>query len=361
MDRGLVFSQVIPFPLLVHQREGVPISVTQSHPLMASPRVGQNTDMLLSTLRNYVPLDRGQPRKTLAEAVEQFLESRRQPEFAFGTYRNHRRILRHFLRLAESEGIEFVDFVPVDFIDLYRQSRPIQVITWRKELEILRCFFRWCQDRDYCDRNPAKLVRTPKINRKKKEIYTPEEIGQILQACDRFGRTRYERLRARAIVQAFRFTALRLSDVALLKRSDIKDGVLTITTLKNEVEVVRRVHPELQQALDALPRPRNADPETDYYFWSGRGSIRALRRGVTRTMNRVFALSEVKKRNNPNHTFRHTLASLMLAEGATAEEIGVCIGCSPAMVRRHYGQVTVKQRDRIESLLQTVFEVQLAS
>jgi len=51
------------------------------------------------------------------------------------------------------------------------------------------------------------------------------EVGSILKACDSFGKSAYERLRARAIVLTLRYTALRIGDVSLLARDRLnRDG-----------------------------------------------------------------------------------------------------------------------------------------
>ena len=51
------------------------------------------------------------------------------------------------------------------------------------------------------------------------EPFTTAEVSEIIKACDAIGRTSYERRRAKAMVLALRYTALRIGDVAMQART----------------------------------------------------------------------------------------------------------------------------------------------
>src|ERR1022692_2590785 len=88
--------------------------------------------------------------------------------------------------------------------------------------------------------------------------------------------------------------------------------------------------------LDALPLPRNAPQDCPYYFWSGQTSRRAVVGIAERTLAAVFKKSGVKGAHA--HRYRHTLATRLLEQGATFEEVADILGNSPAVVRKHYGK-----------------------
>lgn len=127
--------------------------------------------------------------KPIAEAVEAFLKS--VEDLARSSKQKYRRILnKYFQALCTRLGLRTIDQVTVETIDAYRASRDITVLTWSKELEILRHFFRFCVDREWTAKNPAKLARTPKnVKPKPVEPYTPEEITRIIFACEQIGRS----------------------------------------------------------------------------------------------------------------------------------------------------------------------------
>ena len=68
------------------------------------------------------------------------------------------------------------------------------------------------------------------------------------------------------MVLALRYTALRISDVALLAKDGIRNGRVYLRTSKNGKPVFLPLHPELRFALEVLPAPRGAEGPGPYYF-----------------------------------------------------------------------------------------------
>jgi len=104
--------------------------------------------------------------------------------------------------------------------------------------------------------------------------------------------------------------------------------------------------------LDAVPLPRNAAQDCPYYFWNGVTSRRAVV-GIA-TLAVAFKKSGVKKAHA--HRFRHTLATRLLEQGATFEQVADILGNSPAVVRKHYGKWSKGRQDRIDELMSAHFK-----
>ena len=274
-----------------------------------------------------------------------------------GTRRNRRRSLRILREFLETRGIKTVDEIDLEALNAFRPARKVSSRTWTKELETIRHFFRFCLDNEWIARNWADKVPMPKnLKPAAREPYEPNEIIRIIAACDAIGRTGYERSRARAMVLMLRYTALRISDVALLRRDRIRGGEILVRTAKNGKPVKLPVHPELQSALDVLPNPRAAEgQECPYYFWSGNGSTRAFIRDVTRTMASVYAASGVA--GACSHRFRHTIATEVLEMGGTIEEAADILGDSETIVRKHYAKWSRGRQTRISDLLSRLWHV----
>jgi integrase len=111
---------------------------------------------------------------------------------------------------------------------------------------------------------------------------------------------------------------------------------------------------ELKLALDAVPPPRNAAQDCPYYFWNGQTSRRAVVGIAERTLSAVFKKSGVKDAHA--HRFRHTLATRLLAQGATFEQVADILGNSPAVVRKHYGKWSKGRQDNIDRLMLAHFK-----
>ena len=278
---------------------------------------------------------------------------------AHGTKRNRRRALDNFLRIAKSVGITKLADVEIETIDLFRSRREISAVTWVKELAILRNFFGFCVSRKWMPSNPAKETKAPAVKPQAKEPYSQEELLRILGACDHLGRSRYERARARAMVFLLRFTGLRVSDVATLSRDRLRDGNIHLHTMKNGKRIFLPIPPVLSTFLEALPTPKGTIGPSRYFFWSGNGTTRALIRGVTRTLARVFELSEVEGAHA--HRFRHTLATALLEKGWTTEDVSDVLGSTPEIIRKHYAQWTIQRQERISRLTQDMWDVRFWS
>jgi integrase len=143
------------------------------------------------------------------------------------------RLRRSQIRVTKAHGIAAMPDITVELVDRYREARPIRSSTWVKERELLVVFFNFAIARKWIEENPAAAVKAPKIKPTEKEPYTPADISRFLAATEKLGRTAYERLRALALLLLLRYTAMRISDVALLERSRVRDGQIFVRATKN--------------------------------------------------------------------------------------------------------------------------------
>ena len=211
----------------------------------------------------------------------------------------------------------------------------------------------------YCKDNVASKVRGPRISSPNDVVpYTPEEVDRIIAATQEFGRNQYERRRAKAIILVLRFTALRISDVAALRRDRItkEDGrwVIFIRATKNNEQIYLPIPREMKEALDNVPTPRGAAPDGPYYFWSGKSTKRSNVGVIGECVGAVFKKSGVKDAHA--HRFRHTLATELLEKGASFEEVADVLGDSVEVVKKHYAKWSRGRQKRVTDLLSRVHE-----
>lgn len=296
----------------------------------------------------------GREAKSIAAAVAEFLADLH--DRSEGTMRNHRRALASMQRYLEASGCRTIDAVTFSTLKGLRAQRSIGARTWTRELASLRMFFAYCMKCKWIGENPAKELEMPKnLKETPKDPYSSEELIAILAAAETIGRAPYERLRARAMILILRHTALRISDVALLERSRVKDGRILIRTMKTGQVVSLKVAPELQHALDTLPVPRETVGESKFFFWSGNGTKQSMIRDAERTTRAVYKASGVVGAHN--HRFRHTLASELLRAGWSHAKVAKVLGNSAQIVERHYDHFSIQWQDSIDevgTLLQPV-------
>jgi hypothetical protein len=82
--------------------------------------------------------------------------------------------------ICRTTGRPYRRSIPGSFSQL-AQSQPR---TARKELEYLRAFFAWCQDRKWMSDNPARRLRMPLDEDVATLPFSPEEVGKLIAACD---------------------------------------------------------------------------------------------------------------------------------------------------------------------------------
>ncbi|KKM61103.1 hypothetical protein LCGC14_1535060 [marine sediment metagenome] len=268
---------------------------------------------------------------------------------AEGTRVKYGTVMRFFGAFCKRQNYLLLDQLRVETFDAYRGTRDIGEVTWRNELQVLRGLCGFCHRREWMRRNVAGEVETPKnLKPRAVEPYSELEMVAIIQAADRIGNQPYERLRARAMVLLMRYTALGISDVYSLRRDKVRDGMIETRRTKTDKPILLPVLADLQAALDAVPWPHGADELCPYYFWSGKRSLRHAVGDCWRTMASVFRLSGVA--GGRTHRFRHTLATRMLAKGATYEDVAAVLGNSPGVVEKHYAKWSRDRQARITRL-----------
>jgi site-specific recombinase XerD len=297
-------------------------------------------------------------RRELKEAIAAFDAHCLSDGLKHSTLRKYRNTLSQLRGFCDARGAIDMQEVTVDILDAYRAIRGLSIISGVKELELLRQFFKFCLVRHWIRENPAAGIKGPRnIQPNEVEPYTPAEVGKIVAACSEFGRTDYERQRARAMVLALRYTGLRIGDVAMLARDRIsRDGTrwrIFLHTEKSGKPVFLPIPDELRLALNSTPWPRGASPDCRHFFWNGITSERAIKGIAERTLAAVFKKSSVTKAHA--HRFRHTLATELLGAGGSFEEVADILGNSPDIVRKHYAKWSTARQARIDNLMDEVW------
>jgi site-specific recombinase XerD len=319
--------------------------------------------------------------KTVKEAVERFLATKgsMQPDGSYrgdterGTFRKYRSSLKLLSFFCDERGISLVADIDSDSLEDFRATRKIGQVTWKVERQTLITFFAYCVKRKWITTNPAKELDPPRNLKPNEEVpYTPKEEAQNLAACEQIGGgkynrsgAKYEQLRARGMILVLRHTALRISDVATLRKDAVSWDAekstwrMFLHTQKTGDPVFLPIPEELKLILDALPLPRGAAKDCPYYFWNGQTSRRAVVGIAERTLAAVFKKSGVKKAHA--HRYRHTLATSLLGRGASFQEVADILGNTAEVVRKHYGKWSKGRQDNIDRLMMAHFEAGTAT
>jgi hypothetical protein len=104
-----------------------------------------------------------------------------------------------------------VNGISVDELSKYRESWELSGISSQKKVERLRTFFRFCMDRNWCEKNPASKLSLPMFIRPQVQPFSDDEMGKILESVERYpDRPPGRRNEVRAFVSVIRSSGLRL-------------------------------------------------------------------------------------------------------------------------------------------------------
>lgn len=295
--------------------------------------------------------------KPVGDAVAAFLEHCKSEGLQDATISKYRNPLNKLTGFCEAERIDSLDELKTETLDRFRAGRRIAQITASKELEAIRLFLGFCVDRNWVKENPAKKIKLPRHIKPNEVVpFTSAEVTAIIKACDSFGKTQYERLRARAMMLTLRYTALRIGDVSMLARDRISRDEdrwrIFLRTEKSGQPVFLPVPADMKAALDNAPAPAS-NTDSRYFFWNGTGKPKTQKSVVDKCLRAVFKKSGVEGAHA--HRFRHTLATELLGRGASFEEVADILGNTPEIVRKHYGKWSVGRQKRIDELMERVY------
>jgi site-specific recombinase XerD len=120
---------------------------------------------------------------SLGDAYDRFLEEYVAAGAASDILQKHRKMKKG---MVEFLGDVLVRSITVDDIAKFRESWKLAPQTTRNQIEKIRQFFKFCIKREWAERNPAALIKLPKIVELERKPYEKDEIERINQAIDEF-------------------------------------------------------------------------------------------------------------------------------------------------------------------------------
>lgn len=205
-----------------------------------------------------------------------------------------------FLKWASENGVEYLedlDFSKASDYSLYLGSRYAPK-THREALRILRQFVGWAQ-KAYAltGWDPLSLLQPPKVAKRAKSFWTPEEVVSILEhAPDPDTR----------LFWAFMaYAGLRYAEALSMTPAVIKDGMIRVVG-KGDKESFVPVGESLQKEIDRHPE----------WVFGGRG--------FTLNWSANVRLKSVLKElglDGNLHKFRHSFASNLIRSGANVKAV----------------------------------------
>ena len=231
------------------------------------------------------------------------------------------------------------------------EGEPLGIRTQIERLTAIRLFFRWLAKNNHVLSNPASDIELPKVPpRKPPEVLTVAEVEEILSQPDLS--TPYG-VRDRAILETLYSTGMRRKELSRLLVTDLQTaaGIVRIRHGKGRKE---RIVPIGSRALawihrymaDARPQlVTSQDDGTLFLTFTGKAfwpdTLTQLARGYVKRAGIM--------KPGSCHLFRHTMATLMLDNGADTRFIQEMLGHANLQTTQIYTHVAIKKLKEIHT------------
>jgi len=294
----------------------------------------------------------------LGTQLKNYLESLKLKNYADGTILKQRFAINEFIVWAGERSLVRVSEITRPVLERYQRhlyhqlDRHEKRLSFRNQhgrLSALRSWFKWLARKRHVLYNPASELELPKLgHRLPRHVLSLREAEEVINGtnvADPMG------IRDRAILETFYSTGMRRLELIGLDVYDIDTdrGVVTIRQGKGKKD---RVVPIGARALAWTERYRHdvrpslvVDPTETALFLTQSG------KPFTVTAMSVLVRAYVDKaaigKTGSCHLFRHTMATLMLENGADLRFIQAMLGHVKLDTTQIYTQVSIRKLKEI--------------
>ena len=293
----------------------------------------------------------------LEEYLKQFFQHLRyERNVSTHTLRNYTSDLRQFheyIAAPQADGTR--EKIPVKQIDhitirewmakLHGDNKKISIA---RKLASLRTFFQFLVREGVLEVNPAKLVATPRIERKLPTHLSMEDAIRFIETPDldtTLGK------RDRAILEFIYATGMRVGELVTLdiKHIDFKEKLVRVTGKRKKQRILPFGEPALQSLMHYLKESRpeflnNCPPverDDQAVFLNYKGT-RITTRSVGRMVDKYIKKCSDIKDISP-HSLRHSFATHLLDSGADLRDIQELLGHARLSTTQIYTQVSMEK------------------
>jgi integrase/recombinase XerC len=211
-------------------------------------------------------------------------------------------------------------------------QKGLQKASAARKLAALRTFFRYLCREGVLDRNPARALLSPRLERRIPPYLDESEIDGFLDVP---GGTDAA-IRARAILELLYGTGIRCAELVGLDAGEVDlDGRMIRVLGKGRKERVVPFGTRAREALRAwLPVRQRLRPNSDALFVNARGG-RLTDRSVRKLVTRRVQQTALARRISP-HALRHSFATHLLGRGADLRSIQELLGHASLSTTQRY-------------------------
>ncbi|WP_315359675.1 site-specific integrase [Prevotella nigrescens] len=201
------------------------------------------------------PIEEVKPRKSTPNAFykvfDEFVrDCGRQNDWTDSTYEKFAAVKNHLMNFRDGLTFDFFDEKGLnDYVSYLRDVKEMRNSTIGKQLSFLKWFLRWAFKKGVHQNNAYDSYK-PKLKSTQKKIIflTWEELNKLREFEIPATKQALDRVRDVFLFQCF--TGLRYSDVFNLRKSDIKDDHIEVTTVKTSDSLIIELNNHSKAILD---------------------------------------------------------------------------------------------------------------
>jgi len=243
-----------------------------------------------------------------------------------------------------SAGEKDIDVAKIEEMDireyiswLYTRNSKSSI---SRKLTSIRTFLEFLIREGEIQKNSAKLVPTPKAEKRTPAFLTVDEVFLLVEKPKDKG---ILGLRDRAILELLYSSGLRVSELSGIDLKDVNLDASFVKVLgKGSVE---RIVPLGSKAIESirnyLVKREELKPKVGYLFLNSRGG-KLSERSVARIVKKYATISGIPKNVSP-HVLRHTFATHLLGDGADLRAIQEMLGHKSLSTTQRYTHASIEK------------------
>jgi integrase/recombinase XerD len=295
----------------------------------------------------------------MASWIAHYLEWLRSHNYSDSTVNNRESYLMLFCAWCEERGITRPSEITKPILERYqrhlyhyRKPKDGQPLSFRSQyarLVPIRALFKWLTRQNVLLYNPASELELPRLeHRLPKHVLNEREAHAVLMQADTSDPLG---IRDRAILETLYSTGMRRMELVILGLYDLdlERGTLMVRQGKGKkdrmVPIGERAAVWIEKYRADVRHQLVVEPDDGTLFLTADGA-RFSPNGMT-SLARNYVLAADTGKRGACHLFRHTMATLMLENGADIRFIQEMLGHAKLETTQIYTQVSIKKLQEI--------------
>ncbi len=248
--------------------------------------------------------------------------------------------------LVKNDKVENTDAEAIRSFLGHLHRQKVKKVTVNRKISSLRAFYRYLLRQGKIKQNPANMVQLPKTEKYMPTFLSVDEAFELLNVN---AEKNSLDLRARAIMELFYSSGLRLSELAALNVMDIDFNQQLVKVLgkgrkERIVPVGKTALQSIREYLEEtgdLRKGSGAGVFEEPLFLNARGK-RISTRSIARMIDEAAEKSGLGRKISP-HALRHTFATHLLNAGADLRSIQELLGHKSLSTTQKYTAVNINR------------------